>query len=187
MTNNYPYIVAGLPDLLLDFAGKPFDGVKIRSALKEQISPKEQRWIAWLEFGLQSDRLGAHFYRAASKLHNSFIRDYFAFDLEMRRILASVRSHTPRTGWERSELATFLFSILETGNILEREQKLDQLRWNKANELCTFHYFSIEVILCFLLKLSIVERWIGLDKVRGQELFNTLVQEIKETPKNHES
>jgi len=180
MANNYQYIVAGLPDLLLDFGHKSFDIARIKTSIREQLSPKDQRWIDWLDFGLNPARLGPHFYRMAAKTKNAFIREYFAFDWQMRTVLAAVSGrkevHLLRN---QSDIAPRLLTILETENILEREQKLDRLRWDKANELCTFHYFDVDVVLCFLLKISIIERWMRLDKVRGRELFGEMVREIK--------
>ncbi|MDR2586474.1 MAG: DUF2764 domain-containing protein, partial [Prevotellaceae bacterium] len=79
----------------------------------------------------------------------------------------------------QSDLSTRLFAVLETENILEREQKFDRIRWEYANEICTYHYFDIDKVLCFWLKVSIIERWMRLDKATGQALFKDLVQEIK--------
>jgi len=194
MTDNYHYIVAGLPDLLLDFEQKPFDFARILHAITEQLSPKDQRWIEWLQFGMAPERLGPHFYRATAKAKNAFIRDYFAFDFEMRQFLAELSRHRAESASanvmqglkNRSDLSASLFAVLDTENILEREQKFDRLRWSYANEICTFHHFDIDIILCFLLKASIIERWMRLDKARGQELFKNLVTEIK-TVKNNEN
>jgi len=66
---------------------------------------------------------------------------------------------------------------------VEREQKTDMLRWEKATELTTFHYFDIDVILAFLLKASLVARWAKLDKETGTRLFRELVEEVKGTYK----
>lgn len=58
---------------------------------------------------------------------------------------------------------------------LEREQKIDSLRWEKASELCTFHYFDIHVILAFFLKASLVACWARLDKETGSRMFRNWV------------
>jgi len=187
MVPNYHYIVAGLPDILLDFEQKPLDFTRIVDAITQTLSPKDQRLIEWLQRGLAQECLSPHFHRAAAKIKNSFIRDYFAFDLEMRQLLATVsllkEASAPANALQavknQSDLSARLFAALETEHIVEREQKLDRLRWERATEICTFHYFDIDVILCFLLKVSIVKRWMHLDKARGQKLFKELVTEIK--------
>lgn len=72
-----------------------------------------------------------------------------------------------------------LVQIFETDNLLDREFKLDLYRWNSLEERTFFNYFTIEKVLAFLLKLFIVERWFHLDKEKGQEMFNKILNEIK--------
>jgi len=206
MANNYHYIVAGLPDFLLDFEAKPFDCVRVKEAVIEQLEPKERRWTDWLALGLQPHCLSSHFYRAVGRTRNPFIHNYFTFDKQLRNILAAFTArkdgvaissvlvgndeiteallHSKAADFglkSRLDFAPKLFSILEEENILEREHKLDRLRWDKANEACVFHYFDINVVLCFLLKVSILERWFALDRERGQELFQGMVQEMRKS------
>ena len=69
--------------------------------------------------------------------------------------------------------------ILENKNIMEREQNIDLLRWEKANEICTYNYFDIDVILSFILKSALVQRWAKLDKAAGEKMFMQLVADIK--------
>jgi len=54
--------------------------------------------------------------------------------------------------------------LLEKDNLMERERKIDLLRWKKVEEMTFFHYFTIERILCFVIQLMIVERWVTLHK-----------------------
>ena len=204
MANNYYYIVGGLPDLLLDFESRHFDATRLREEIRGHLSAVDQRWVDWLTWGLEAKQLSSHFYRAASKVKNAFIRDYFHFDLQLRNVLAAVSAR--KAGRELSSvlvgndeltqllsssktadfglreelpMGVALFSILESEHILEREQQLDRLRWEKANEICDSKYFTIDNILCFLLKIAIIERWIVLEKTKGEAFFKAIVQEIK--------
>ncbi len=72
-----------------------------------------------------------------------------------------------------------LLQIFEMTNLQEREMRLDILRWNFYEEVTFFHYFSVEKILAFVLKLFIVERWSALDEKRGRELFEKLIAELQ--------
>lgn len=203
--NNYHYIIAGLPDLVLDFDSTPqkFDHI-IEHIHFSFTNPKERRAIEWLQFGLKEENLNHHFYRVIANSKIKFLREYFAFDLELRNIIAA---HTSRklslatdsylVGENQitdqlknskaadfalshySEIAPTLLKILSNTNILEREQQIDLLRWQKANEICTFNYFDINPILSFILKVSLVNRWTLLDKKIGIELFDQLVKEVK--------
>lgn len=68
--------------------------------------------------------------------------------------------------------------IFETDHLLERELKVDNHFWNYLEDRTFFNYFTIERVLAFLLKLFIVERWVRLDKQRGEEMFNKLLEEL---------
>ncbi|MGV8827180.1 MAG: DUF2764 family protein [Breznakibacter sp.] len=72
-----------------------------------------------------------------------------------------------------------LLQIFEMTNLQEREMRLDILRWNFYDEVTFFHYFSVEKILAFVLKLFVVERWSALDEKRGRELFEKLIAELQ--------
>ena len=208
MANNYEFIVAGLPQLALDFQSGNFDLDTLKGSLRELLGKKDNRWLDWLEKGLQSKYMNVHFYRAAGKCNNAFIRGYFSFDQEIRNIVAAytTRQYGQEIGHHLvgaceltkqltisraedfeleylSEYATVLHRIMQVKNPVEREQKIDRLRWNKATELCTFHYFDINVILAFLLKAFLVSRWARLDKETGSRLFRELVAEVKGTYK----
>lgn len=209
---NYHYIIAGLPDLVLDFEHSGFNFDALSEHIKDMSSPEDRRCMEWLFFGLKEENLNNHFYRAARNSKNKFIREYFAADLEIRNIQAAyiarknsmdptnyivgkgdyieslISSKAPDFGLSLySEVGPAIIKILENNNILQREQLLDEIRWNKANEICTFNYFDINVILSFLLKASIVKRWNTLDRKKGAEIFKQLVNEVKGTfkPQNN--
>ena len=42
------------------------------------------------------------------------------------------------------------------------------------DEINTFNYFAVDVLLGYLIKLIIVERWIALEPHRGREIFQQL-------------
>ena len=74
-----------------------------------------------------------------------------------------------------------LVQILDNKNIIDREQALDKLRWDKIDEIVSFHYFDINIILAFLAKAKIVQRWLDMDKEKGEKLFEKYVNEVRGT------
>lgn len=208
MANNYEFIIAGLPMMALDFESREFRMDELAGSIRQMVSQKDNRLIDWLFFGMEAKNMNPHFYRAARKCKDSFIKGYYAFDWEIRNIIAAYNAreygHNILTNlMGRSELTDVLVSskaenfdldsvsaysavlhkIMQLKNPLEREQQIDKLRWDTAVQLTTFHYFDIDVILAFLLKASIVSRWAKLDKETGSRLFKELVQEVKGTYK----
>ncbi len=188
---NYHYIIAGLPSLVLDYqSGKNFSYQDIRNNIAEMCSVKDIRLIEWLEFGFNEENLCSHIYRAAEKSDDNFIRQYYAFDRSVRNAIAA--HNAKELGFETSrytigeipddfEEISKVRNILSTGDIIEKEKQIDRLRWDKANEITAFNYFDIDVILAFLLKAKIVDRWNSLDKETGSKMFEELVNEVRGT------
>jgi hypothetical protein len=203
---NYHYIIAGLPDLVLDFENSGYDFNALFEHISEMSSQEDRRCMEWLFFGLKEENLNTHFYRAAKKSKTKFIREYFAFDQEVRNIQAAYIARKNSLDPEDyligdneitdqlkhskshdfglslySDIATEVIKVLEIDNILEREQQMDALKWRVSNDICTFNYFDINVILSFMVKASIVKRWHILDRKKGAQLFKELVNDVKGT------
>ena len=68
----------------------------------------------------------------------------------------------------------------EITELVEREKKLDSLRWNWMEEATFFDYFTVERIFAFLLQLEMIERWIALDKEKGNQLFRSIIDALKD-------
>ena len=81
---NYHYIIAGLPELVLNADNKGFSYDAIRESVYYSSDEKDRRFIEWFDFGTNEENLNAHFYRAAMNSKSRFIRFWFALDLEIR-------------------------------------------------------------------------------------------------------
>ena len=71
-----------------------------------------------------------------------------------------------------------LIQLLSDKDMLSKEKGLDKLRWKKINELLEFDYFNLEVVLGYVVKLSLLERWRVLDDKRGAEVLNSIVEKL---------
>lgn len=177
--DNYPYIIAGLPDLSLSFEKSEFDYGALRNELFGACSEQDRRLIEWMEFGFKDDNLSPHFYRASAKCKNPFIKQYFEFDRILRTEKVAFLNHE-QTESEFEEKGELL-KIFELDNIIERERRIDLLMWEKVNDILGQETLNVNVILAFLAKAHIVERWSRLDKVSGEALFRKFVDEINAT------
>jgi hypothetical protein len=81
----------------------------------------------------------------------------------------------------RTGYVPVLFKIVMENEFLERERKCDIARWDFVNEETFFEYFTIDWLLGYLIKLSIVIRWKQLDPEAGKSMLKKLVAEM-ETP-----
>lgn len=196
--DNYHYIIAGLPDLILNADNKSFSYDTIRDAIYFSSDPKDRRFIDWLEFGGREENLNSHFYNAAFKCKSPFIREYFALDLRIRNMKVDfiknaekkeadntykiIPHHTSHTGSGfTAEEEEKLRHIFGTENILEKEQMLDKFKWDFISAFNGYGKFNMDVILAFLAKGKLIDRWNKLDKKTGEEMFKRLVDEVRGT------
>lgn len=154
---------------------------------------------------LHEDRLAALYYAYAMKCRNKFVSSWFAFNLTMNNVLVALTARkfkmdiTPlivgdtevcealRTSGARDfgltgevDFLDQLVKISETEELVEREKKIDQLRWNWMEEATFFNYFTVERLFVFLLQLEMIERWISLDKEKGNQLFRSIIATLKD-------
>ena len=81
----------------------------------------------------------------------------------------------------RGELAyidAVIAAVNDEQNIVEKEHKIDLVRWEYAGELASFDYFNINAVLSYLVKINIVARWSILDVKRGREMLERLMAEL---------
>ena len=192
---NYHYIIAGLPELVLNGDNKAFSYDAVRESIYNSSTEKDRRFIEWFDFGTDEENLNAHFYRAAMNCKNRFIRLYFALDLEIRnRKVDYVASKMERNAdsykvcpaknvdlnLSEEQLAR-LQAIFANKNILEKEQQLDSFKWDYISGLNGYGEFNMDVILAFLAKGKLIDRWNKLDAKAGEEMFRKLVNEVRGT------
>ena len=186
--DNYVYIVAGLPELTSAYEGSDFRYEALRESIVELLSEKDQQLVALLEEGFDENTLGADFYAKAAKSKNRFIREYFDFDARLRNIKVQylairlgkkAEDYTLEMPEADFEEAAQIASIMDDADFVEREKKMDELKWEKASDIARMDYFNMNAIRAFLVKAKTVQRWAELDPVKGQEMFKKLVEEIR--------
>ena len=70
--------------------------------------------------------------------------------------------------------------------IKNRERGIDDLYWEKIDEITLFDYLNFDKILGITVKMMIIRRWLTLDEATGREMFKKLVDEIRGTFKGVE-
>ena len=150
------------------------------------------------------DLLAALYYSYGMSSNNAFIASWFEFNLNLNNILTALAARKYKL--EVSSVivgATSICEQLRTSNardfglnetleyfealqriadieeLVEREKKVDMLKWKWLEDESFFHYFTIERIFVFLMQLEMIERWISLDKEKGNELFRKMIQDLK--------
>ncbi len=198
---NYHYIIAGLPELVLNADNKGFSYEQVREFIYNSSGEKDRRLIEWFDFGTQESNLNPHFYRAAFKSRNRFIREYFALDLQIRNRKVDYVARKMDLDGQKYKVATSngvalqmsqeqlekLSGIFSNKNILEKEQQLDKFKWDYISQMNPYGTFDMDVILAFLAKGKLIDRWNKLDHKMGEEMFRKLVDEVRGTFKGIEN
>ena len=177
--NNYPYIIASLPDLVLDFERHEFDYAFVRENIVFSLGAEDCKMVELLESGFDEGNLTPEFYAGCERCSNRFIRNYFAFDFKLRtEKVAWLEGRESGEDFEEKEALHKAFALPD---IFRREQAVSSIVWNKIEELVVLEVFDLDVILAFLAKFQIISRWNRLDAATGRKLFDEFVQEIDET------
>lgn len=148
--------------------------------------------------------LFAAYYDACRRSRSRFLRAWSEFDRTLRNVMAALAARAASRPVEevvvgggdvaeqlqRSSAADFglrgelpfidsvIAAMNDEANLMEKERKIDLVRWEEASELATFDYFNINAILSYLVRINIVARWERLDAARGREMFNRLLAEL---------
>ena len=154
------------------------------------------------------DRLAQLYYAHAMSQGNAFVERWFAFNLDLNNFLTAITARrynldvkplivgddevakALRTSNSRDFGLTGVMDgfeevmrISEIDNLVERERKLDVLKWEWMEDNSFFDYFTVEKLFAFLMKIQIIERWISLDAEAGGEMLRGMIRQLKEEVK----
>ena len=205
--NNYVYIIAGLPDFTPDWRQGEKSLEEYLNQMKELLSTKDMETVRLIEDGFNKEKIGLEFYKEALAHRSAFIREFFQFDLNVRNAkvrylnqalgrdpqkdvlsLADPEAEEKGIKIEEPEFkeSARLQAILESKDILARERGIDDLYWDKIDEITLFDYLNFSKILGMVVKMMIIRRWLLLDEAAGRAMFKRLVDEVRGTFKGVE-
>lgn len=148
--------------------------------------------------------LFAAYYDECAASGARFLREWSEFDRTLRNVIAAATARaqgvaidTVTVGdgevveqLQRSSAADFglrgelayidavIATVNDEHNLLDKERKIDRIRWDMASELSTFDYFDINAVLAYLVKVNLVARWTLLDRKYGKQMFERLMAEL---------
>ena len=146
----------------------------------------------------------AAYYEECARSKSRYMRNWSDFDRTLRNVAAAaVARATDRVvadslvgggdivdQLQRSSAADFglrgelsyidavISAVNDEANMVEKEHKIDLIRWEQAGELAAFDYFNLDAILSYLAKINIVARWSLLDPKRGREMLERIMAEL---------
>jgi hypothetical protein len=150
------------------------------------------------------NKLTEMYYSYVLETKNKFLKQWFEYNLNIKNILTGltcrkydidIEKQLIGNNWVAEQmakssakdfglsvdlpLAVDVIALAEKDDFLAREKGLDQLKWNKVEEMTLFDYFSVEVVLAYIIKLDMAYRWLELDEETGREMFRKIIDNLK--------
>lgn len=156
--DRYYYFVSQLP--LLIFGEKPYVG-------RENFLVEAQKWLSDKDLSVMLKVSINDFYTKGDD--NKALKKYKDFERNLREEIASFRSK------ENQEIGVSNLNLRE-GTPLETEQRLLLLRWKFIDMLEEGHFFDLDILILYFLKLQVLERLLSFDKEKGMARFDKLCE-----------
>lgn len=96
------------------------------------------------------------------------LRKWRSFDTALRNELVRIRASRKRIdpslylrgdGESDVSINHIAINAVRNPSILEGERMLDQARWHALDEFSITHYFDIDILIIYALKLLMLEKW----------------------------
>lgn len=143
------------------------------------------------------------YYGLCAASPSRFLREWSDFDRTLRNVAAATTARAagrpvdPGTSWgnarawpsscARSSASDFglrgelpyidavIAAVNDESNLLEKEHKIDRIRWQQAVDLAAEDYFNVNAVLSYLVRINLVARWTQLDVARGRAMLGRAV------------
>ena len=150
------------------------------------------------------DQLTSLYYDFAVNSKNEFISEWYSYNLNINNILTAVNCMKHGYDKEASVVGTGeiseairtsnskdfgiaaifpeveeLLRLAEEPDIYERERKIDLMRWSWLEEKSFFHYFDVEHLFVYLVRMQLLNRWVKLEKESGLRIFREMIDALQ--------
>ncbi|MFO7619663.1 MAG: DUF2764 family protein [Bacteroidales bacterium] len=115
----------------------------------------------------------------AKELHLNAARYIAGKDQFAQELVAVFNSGKDFVIPQEPEYAPAIFRIATESDFLERERKIDLERWNFVDTNTFFEYFTLDLILGYLIKYMIVLRWKQLEPETGKIMLQKLIDQME--------
>lgn len=162
MPSYYTYLISSLP--MLQFANQPALTLKDFLSRSAEFIPRKDATL--IKEALSTDGYALKVSAPAALLK------WREFDLALRNELVKARALRKKVdpaGFLRNDthfnikITHIAQAALRHTSILEAEKYLDLERWNALDEISRGHYFDLDFLLVYGLKLAILERWVKIE------------------------
>lgn len=195
----YYYLLTGLQDLERD--GNPMPKEDLLEQMQQQMPAGDWALVELLEAKAEDeilpedeeesplselDRKTRQLYARGMQSKNSFVRDWFRFNMDLNNVLVAQICKKHGFNPEKSLLGELpddvqpeIEALSRIENLYDREKALDALRWDWLEERTLMSYFEVENVLAYYLQCEILHRWDNLNVEEGKRIFAQIVADMK--------
>ena len=168
MANFYVYLISSLPMLHFGLM-PPFSFERFLKTCHDKISDDDIRIIEVAREGL--------LYAGEQPT----LKHWSLFDTALRNELVKIRAvhrHLDPFKYLRGQdyiephVTRIAMNAHRAPSVMEAEKLLDLQRWHKLDELAAGHYFDLDFLICYSLKLLILERWVRVNTADKPRLLD---------------
>ena len=170
MSRSYYYFAASLP--MINWGGKlPLTSDEFLLMAQRLLAHGDRELVERLLKGNDED----------IETDNAVALSWFKFDRNFRNEIAWFRAHRAHKNPNQSvrgvkenepSLRETVHEVSRTSNLLEAEKLLDWTYWQYLDNLSSGHHYDLEFIICYGLKLKILERHHEYKSPKGSEVFD---------------
>ena len=173
--------------------------------LRAYADPENEEAVGRVDLSLPLEHnLFTAYYKACAESGCGYLRAWAEFDRTLRNVCAAYAARRSDKDVDnvvvgggviaealmRSSAADFglkgeldyldevMAAVTDEQNLVEKERKIDRIRWSMSDELAEKDYFNINTILSYLSKLNIVQRWFSLDERVGRAMYDELIASL---------
>lgn len=115
----------------------------------------------------------------------STLKKWSQFDTALRNELVRIRvarkhldeqRYLRQDGFAEPFVARIAMSAYRSPSILEAERMLDEARWSALEGFCVGHFFDLDFLIVYALKLLLLERW---EKIKAADKEHLLQEALK--------
>ena len=177
----------------------------VAEVLRAYADPENEEAVGRVDLSLPLEHnLFTAYYKACAESGCGYLRAWAEFDRTLRNVCAAYAARRSdkdvdnvvvgggviADALSRSSASDFglkgeldyldevVSAVADEQNLVEKERKIDRIRWSMSDELAEKDYFNINTILSYLSKLNIVQRWFSLDERVGRAMYDELIASL---------
>jgi hypothetical protein len=175
--SQYYYTIASLPFLDFD-SDPPVTQEEFLEACRKECSKKDFSLLKDISLVPPDSPCG----------WNPLVHGFYAWERSLRNELVLLRAKKMgidpdayiREGKEELEAVQAARSAFQNESPLGVEKVLNRARWMYLDYLETGHFFDLEKLIVYKLKLEILEQKAKADRDKGREMYTTIMQHFEE-------